>query len=242
MAAFSDPEKDLLKASGFTEEFDRYWDLLRAGTSQIHGSTDEERKYNELLMAPLFSFRVRENASLKYEASELKVTKNPFPQYGVLGQTVQDESQPEEDRETRGIMLNTNSPWSAFICGSQGSGKSYTLSRMLENCLVKDNGIGKLDQPLAGIVFNQNHHFDSICEAAYLCTAGVKVKVKVLVSPSSEKKMRTAYTNTLGNNKNLEVAPLLLRDSHITADRMMMLMAFGDNPENPPLYAQVRLS
>lgn len=240
MDAFSDPGKDLPKASGFTEEFNRYWDLLRAGTSQSHGSTDEERKYNELLMTPLFSFRVRENASLKYEASELKDPKNPFPQYGVLGQTVQEEGQLDEDLETRGIMLNTNSPWSAFICGSQGSGKSYTLSRMLENCLMKDNRIGKLDQPLAGIVFNQNRHFGPICKAAYLCTAGVKVKV--LVSPSSEKRLRTVYTNALGSNGNLEVAPLRLRDSHITADRMMMLMAFGDNPENPPLYAQVRLS
>ena len=57
-----------------------------------------------------------------------------FPQYGLLGHridNVADQNDPEP------IFLNTNPPVSSFICGSQGSGKSYTLSCMLENCLLQ---------------------------------------------------------------------------------------------------------
>ena len=45
------------------------------------------------------------------------------------------------------IMQNVHTPNSAFICGSQGSGKSYTLSCILENCLLPDRATGRLEQP-----------------------------------------------------------------------------------------------
>ena len=71
----------------------------------------------------------------------------------------------------------------------QGSGKSHTVSCLLECSLIKDNRIGNLPEPLAGVVFESFHlllfrilllnqhlvrfHFDEDngdrpCEAAYL--------------------------------------------------------------------------
>lgn len=94
------------------------------------------------------------------------------------------------------IFLNVNAPWSTFICGSQGSGKSYTLFCILENCLIP-SGLGQLPSPLAAIVF----HYDTftsygsrqLCETVYLCSSGVSVKV--LVSPTNFWRMKQTYEN-----------------------------------------------
>jgi pantothenate kinase-related protein Tda10 len=42
------------------------------------------------------------------------------------------------------VFLNVNSPWSMFICGSQGSGKSHALSCVLESCLLSSPDLGQL--------------------------------------------------------------------------------------------------
>lgn len=52
------------------------------------------------------------------------------PQYALLGSSVQDPNT-AIDRSGRRMFLNTNIPFSAFICGVQGSGKSHTTS-----CLI----------------------------------------------------------------------------------------------------------
>lgn len=86
------------------------------------------------------------------------------------------------------IFFNISAPSSAFICGSQGSGKSHTLSVLLESCLLKLPDVNKLDNPLAALVF----HYDSFisdlkgtpCEAAHL-SSNPNVRVRVLCSPSN---------------------------------------------------------
>lgn len=46
-------------------------------------------------------------------------------QFGLFGHLA---SQQSEDLVDPRVMLNTNTPFSAFICGLQGSGKSHTTS------------------------------------------------------------------------------------------------------------------
>ena len=90
----------------------------------------------------------------KKQLDENSIQKNPqatheaassLSQYGVLGSVQSNSTTVHEP-----VLLNTNSPWSAFLCGSQGSGKSHTLSCMLENCLLKDDALGRNPNPLAG--------------------------------------------------------------------------------------------
>lgn len=64
------------------------------------------------------------------------VLKNPswgavLPQFALLGSASQTEVVPSEPDVDRRLFLNTNIPWSAFICGVQGGGKSHTMS-----CLI----------------------------------------------------------------------------------------------------------
>ena len=56
-----------------------------------------------------------------------------FPQYSLLGEcrlAGQSSLWPASENDRR-LFHNTNIPFSAFICGLQGSGKSHTLSCIL---------------------------------------------------------------------------------------------------------------
>lgn len=112
-------------------------------------------------------------------------------QYGLLGGSVEllgTGKDPKLDpRSDPRVFYNVTAPSSVFICGSQGSGKSHTLSCLLENCLVPSTA-SVLPKPLTGLVF----HYDTFtsdtggapCEAAYLSSAA-GVKVRVLCAPTN---------------------------------------------------------
>ena len=193
--------------------------------------------------APLFSAEVARSVCAS-------ASRNIFPQYGMLAkseqvhkhevQTVQNDSPvpPAADRLDKRIFLNVNAPSSAFICGSQGSGKSHTLTCMLEASLKKSR-LGKLPKPLTGLLF----HWDRLiepCEAAYLCSSGIDVTV--LVSPFYYEKMKENYENLPkldSDSPRPVVRPLLLRQRHLDVRRMMQLMAVDTQSERPPLYIEV---
>lgn len=86
-----------------------------------------------------------------------------------------------QDDADRRLFFNVTTPSSIFICGSQGSGKSHTLSCLLENCLA-DSDATILPRPLSALLF----HYDTFisddggspCEAAFLASlSGVQVRV-----------------------------------------------------------------
>ncbi|KAF2092001.1 hypothetical protein K490DRAFT_70703 [Saccharata proteae CBS 121410] len=185
---------------------------LAVSQSAQNGGISEEEK-----TTPLFSWSFKETyALLGYE----RVTKR------------RDGSSTAAD-PAEIIFLNTNTPWSAFLCGSQGSGKSYTLSCMLEGCLIPSKKIGKLPKPLTGIVFHYDtHSSNSICEAAWLSSPNIKVNV--LVSLSNFHRLKALYSRIPA----ITVQPLKLRSKHLNVERMRDLMAFGP-AERPPLYMQV---
>ena len=168
---------------------------------------------------------VRQNQATREEASEQPALDGLESNPG-----------PEDNR----LFVNMNAPWSAFICGSQGSGKSHTLSCMLEAALWQPD-LGELKKPLSAMVFHYDKFSSSqICEAAYLSS---KIPVKVLVSPSNYKTMKKAYENMPGflpNEKKLVVLPLVLFEKQLNLKRMMTLMAAEEKDGKPPLYMEVR--
>jgi hypothetical protein len=79
------------------------------------------------------------------------------------------------------LFFNVTVPSSIFICGSQGSGKSHTLSCLLESCLA-DSDATILPRPLSALLF----HYDTFisddggspCEAAFLASLpGTQVRI-----------------------------------------------------------------
>lgn len=169
----------------------------------------------------------------------------PFKQYGLLagrtsssGGRDEEGTQKKEEEDPR-IFLNVSAPWSAFICGSQGSGKSHSLACMLENCLVSHKHLGSLPHPLTAMVF----HYDpqasmagQVCEAVYLCSPSVEVRV--LVSPTSYHRMVRLYGNLKGlpPGRKVVVEPLILKQQYLNVERVMTFMAATDSGEGLPLY------
>ena len=137
------------------------------------------------------------------------------------------------------FFVNNNAPWSAFICGSQGSGKSYTLSCMLESALQASEA-GPLPAPLTGIVFHYaGGSSTQPCEAAYLAS---KIPVRVLVSKSNLTHMEHLYSNLPGIDEKIEVRPVVFGDQHLDIEKMKGLMAIQDSAGTTPLYLEVRVS
>lgn len=161
-----------------------------------------------------------------------------LPQYGLFGLDLGNRG---SNGNAEPILLNTNEPSSVFLCGSQGSGKSYTLTCMLENHLLKDSAVGVQNETIPGFVF----HYDTngaacLAEAVSLCTRGIKVRV--LVAWNNYTSMKRLYDG-LGARlcHKIEVRPLLFQDGDLTATHIQRLMLFDETASNPPVYLGVLL-
>jgi hypothetical protein len=240
-------------------ELQRYQQLL-SSPNEVSEITDVREE--ELRIAPLVWWNVKEHLDTT------SVTKEQFPQYAVMGQVLpvsghpptltennpqtaegntdaaepasaKKATTPEEKNLCKPVLLNTHSPWSAFLCGSQGSGKSHTLSCMLENCLLDEPNIGKNPHPLAGLVLHYDGSRGSgVCEAAYLCS---RMKTRVLVSASNYGNLKMRYEDMAREcGGNIEVQKLLIAPKHLDTERVKTLMAVTRDGE-APLYIQVKL-
>lgn len=192
----------------------------------------------QLRTAPLFTGSVHMTLAMSGNYDD----KHIYPQFALLGAMQDKEFNAARQPQSYSLVYsNTSEPWSAFICGSQGSGKSHTLSCLLENNLMHKMPIGSMQRPATGMVF----HYDkfttissgSICEAAYLCTSGIPVQV--LVAPTSLQKMRKLYTHLPGVPAHItkpRVAPLYFKQEQLSTETIMSLMAVTDTGVGAPLY------
>lgn len=137
-----------------------------------------------------------------------------------------------------------NAPFSAIVCGVQGSGKSHTVSVLLENMIIPNcKPLGPLEKPLAGLVLHFGTGGDNClpCEAAWLAKPkyiGVQVPpVRVYVSRSVLNRMRRIYA-PLGENVTVE--PLLFTEDELDAQAFLSMMSV-ESSESAPLYMQVFL-
>ncbi|KAF1956603.1 hypothetical protein CC80DRAFT_593332 [Byssothecium circinans] len=200
-------------------ELQEYQRLLSTpATSKSDAQADTENEH--IKTSPLVWWDVKE-----------KTADTNFQQYGVLGH-IPSATSPASRESMKPILLSTNAPWSAFLCGSQGSRKSYTLSCMLENCLLKDETIGRNPKPLAGIVF----HYDSlqgsgVREAAYMCE---RVETRVLVSESNYGRLKKLYEEMAEKKGgSVVVEKLKSHSGHLDTERMKTLMVVGKEGEMP---------
>jgi hypothetical protein len=157
-------------------------------------------------------------------------------QYSLLGFHIGDHPTIGLDEP---VMLNTRAPNSTFLCGSQGSGKSFTLGCMLENCLLPDSRYGAVANPVAGVAFHYDNDAPGAAEVASLCSRGIEVNV--LVSSSNFHQLEKAYhkmAKEVGGK--VKVNRLLFKDSDISIERMHKLMNITENADSGvPLYVSI---
>jgi hypothetical protein len=220
-------------------ELIRYQPVLRdrQHTSDPEKTNAFDPMVEELRMAPLVWWKVKEHLEPQQQVQR---------GYAVLGHVpeadngLKDDASGTNSATRTPVLLNTDTPWSAFLCGSQGSGKSHALSCMLENCLLTDKTIlpqiGLNPHPLAGLVFHYDRCQGSgVCEAAYLCT---NVPTTVLVSPSNYGRLKLAYEAMAEKQgANITVKQLYVLPKYLDTERMKTLMAVGKEDE-VPLYMQ----
>jgi hypothetical protein len=204
--------------------------LHEAGGSNNEGNMQATGTLARLQSAPLIdaSFISSHDGSL-------------LPQYGLLG------SHTEARAVESKLLLNTNVPFSMFVCGVQGSGKSHTTSCILENSLIRSKHLGKLRNRLSALVFSFAQFSGdgvgfTVSEAAFLASTDPRLpggahvrKVHVLVSPSNFLRISKLYIRL----PNVVVTPFILNPQDLDIDTMLTLMNV-DESEGTPLYmAQV---
>jgi hypothetical protein len=123
-----------------SRELIRYQPVLRGcqNTSDPDETNTIDPTVEEIRMAPLVWWRVKEHIEPQQQVQR---------GYAVLGHVPEADNSSKDDASVSNgatrtpVLLNTDSPWSAFLCGSQGSRKSHALSCMLENCFLTDETI-----------------------------------------------------------------------------------------------------
>ncbi|KAI0363570.1 hypothetical protein BV20DRAFT_1126210 [Pilatotrama ljubarskyi] len=167
-------------------------------------------------------------------------------QYGVFGSviSIRDKAYAYAPQDPR-LYVNTNAPFSAIVCGVQGSGKSHTVAVLLENMLISGyDAIGVSHKALSGLVlhFGEGGSGSRPCEAAWLAQTTIEgvrpPTVRVYVSRSSLATMRAAYSRLGGT---VAVEPLRFSDKELDAEAILSMMAVGSS-DSAPLYMQRILS
>ncbi|VUC26181.1 unnamed protein product [Clonostachys rosea] len=208
--------------------------IPEAHLTLLQGNVDDGI-WSDFGTAPLFTGNVR-------RALENEDPNHPpmFTQYGLLGgdATAGNLDRLESGDSDPRVFYNTAAPSSTFICGSQGSGKSHTLSVLLENSLARSVA-NVLPRPLTGLLFHKDSFVSETsgapCEAAYL-SSNPDISVRVLCAPSNIVNIRRIY----GQLPNVTVEELRINQSDLNTSRMLGLMAFharGDG--GMPLYLYV---
>ncbi|KAI1266184.1 hypothetical protein F5Y18DRAFT_23311 [Xylariaceae sp. FL1019] len=218
--AETDLSNDELGGSPFDSVMERQMNLLGlAGPNHVPQDANT---------APLFTAAV-----LKHTRDNSSSPNIPYSQYGFLAGDV--ERLLEGSTADPRIFYNVSAPSSVFICGSQGSGKSHTLSCILEDCLIQSDTLGTLRNPLTAVVFHYDDYASDLrvapCEAAYL-GSDPSVSVRVLCAPTNVALIKESYRIF----PNATVEPLKLDESNLNTRRMLELMAFD---KTQPLYMQV---
>ncbi|KAI9710431.1 MAG: hypothetical protein M1828_002161 [Chrysothrix sp. TS-e1954] len=165
-----------------------------------------------------------------------------WPQHGLIGAVQAAGGSREGVEKNARLYLNTELPASIFICGVQGSGKSHTLTCILENWLLPSTLHGRQTQPCSAMVFhydiNASHDAPRPTEAAFMSHAARDFPghspvtcVTVFAPPSNYLRLRREY----GSIPGIIVHPFLLKPSKLTISTMLTLMAV-QTTSNQPLY------
>lgn len=225
--------------NNFDEEIARHLSLVgHSGGS--YSTRAHHNRLQALGSAPIISSKI------KNQPWPLDNAKSIFPAYGHLG--IRSASYAGEVETTEHqfqdnlLYANVNAPWSAFICGSQGAGKSHTLSCLLENALLSDGFLGPNPKPLSGMVFHYDKYASEgsgqICEAAFLASKGIEVEVFVV--PENWWVLKENYTLPgIPADKQPIVRPLFLHDSQINRNNMRALMNLDEKDGKTPLYMAI---
>lgn len=133
-----------------------WFDLQKYQVKMVSDQKDnEENEYDIHLGLLKDDPTIRDRDNQQYIAPIFAAPlRNQIEQYGLIAGHSGILANSQNQKDPR-LFYNIAAPFSTFICGSQGSGKSHTLSCLLENCLA-NSSVSKVKSPLSALLF----HYD----------------------------------------------------------------------------------
>ncbi|KAJ5372464.1 hypothetical protein N7517_004470 [Penicillium concentricum] len=199
--------------------------FMTSSDDKMEGTNNSVLEEHAVLVSPLFE---RPSYSLPSQCA-------------LLGKIVTAGNEISDPR----IMLNTNIPFSAFVCGVQGSGKSHTTACIIENCSMDIPALGTLQSSITTLVLQYDEYTSTASsqpnEAAFLARVlpqyayAKPVPIRVLVSPTNFHNLKKMYSQI----PNVEVRPFKLQPDHLNISMMLSLMSFSQSGGMPLYMAQV---
>ncbi|KAL4912657.1 hypothetical protein BDW62DRAFT_206306 [Aspergillus aurantiobrunneus] len=191
---------------------------------------------------PAATSRSMEHASLVSTALENMGYGMPS-QFALLGKLKPVSKTASVNPDPR-VVLNTNVPFSAFICGLQGSGKSHTTACIIENCSMAMPKLGNIRQAVSTLVLHFNEYSSNVnsqpSEAAFLAAVLPQYvsqqkppPLRVLVSPTNFRNLAKMYAHI----PNVEVRPFRIQPRHLNIGMMLSLMSMSQG-KGMPLYME----
>ncbi|KAL4907068.1 hypothetical protein BDW74DRAFT_150179 [Aspergillus multicolor] len=200
--------------------------------------------YEDEGMASISASGNLDHAALVSAVLESKGYRMP-PQYGLLGKLRPAVNEANGNADPR-VVLNTNVPFSAFICGLQGSGKSHTTSCIIENCSIMMPMLGNLRSSVSTLVLHFNEYSSNAnsqpSEAAFLASILPQynlqqkpIPLRVLVSPTNFYNLSKMYSHI----PNVEVRRFKIDPGHLNISMMLTLMSMSEGRSMPLYMGQV---
>jgi len=141
---------------------------------------------------------------------------------------------------SRNVYLNTSEPFCAIAVGVQGSGKSHTVSSIVEACMLNAPPVTHLGRPLSTLALHYDRDPNNFCELLTLTTQNPNSSMKcvvpemvVLLSSSIFELKRKHYEKF----PNCRVYPLLFNFDELTASMLKEIMGVGASGDQ--LYVSV---
>lgn len=193
--------------AGLNESESERATMVNSSSSSVSPGSSTLDAHLQLLSGSTIAPETSDSATTPIFTEDVRVSRGDaaaggFTQYGLLGGHVGRLSRAPAGAPASSdprIYYNVAAPSSTFICGSQGSGKSHTLSCLLENCLIPSVA-NVLPRPLCGIVFHHDTFISdtggSPCEAAYL-SSSPSIKVRVVCAPTNIGQIKVCSSNSL---------------------------------------------
>lgn len=144
------------------------YNLLAGANQLLNGQTNNENREAEAVKERLRTVPIMMGNCLKLENSATAI-----PQYGLLGKRQDEDSDDCQYLDDDLIILNTNTPWTVFICGLQGAGKSHSLSVIL--------GMEHSIQPCTSKTLLMNHRKLSHPQSEHQCASAPALRYRLLL-------------------------------------------------------------
>ena len=220
------PESDKLNSLPVTIKC-----TLEKLVEQIDNGQDEETQQDCNISMRLLFKSISKEASKRFHSGGISLAdctnKSILKESALLGLS-----------NTEEIFLNLYEPFCIATFGLQGSGKSHSLSVIVENCLLstsncvhnEDKVIIDLKTSMCCLVLHYDQSAQSVCEVTGLTKPRIgrslclsNDRMIVLVSPTYYLQRKAFY------GPNINVRPLLFEWRTMTADRLRKLMRLSSD-------------